>query len=39
MEFLLFIAADIVITIYLIYSFKKYQEKKAIEYFMNQKED
>ena len=39
MEFLLFILFDIALTIYLIYRFKKYQEQKAIEYFMNIDED
>jgi len=38
-EFVLFILADIALTIYFIYRFKKYQEQKAMDYFMNMDED
>ena len=38
-EFVLFILADIALTIYFIYRFKKYQEQKAMDYFMNMYDD
>lgn len=38
-EFVLFILADIALTIYLVYRFKKYQEQKAMDYFMNMDDD
>ena len=39
LDFLLFIIADIALTLYLIYRYRKYQEKKAMEYFMSLEDD